>query len=270
MPTRWEVEKAVLWSDMEPPARLIVLALLTKADNLTAAVPREHSPSLSTIVAMTGLARSAVAEWLNALEDAGWVKRTRPPTGARTEQTAYALLIGAPTVVRRPRNRQSAQRTSPPSGPEVVRSADATSPPSGHATTHLPQPLPEPSRRKTDEAPREDVERLCSHLADRIEANGCKRPSINKGWRTAARLLLDKDGRTEDQVMRAINWCQDHEFWRSNILSMPKLREKYDQLSLQARRRRSSARPTNDERVAQAAAIGAQLQAELDQREIES
>jgi hypothetical protein len=43
VPTRWEVEKAVLWSDLEPPARLIVLALLTKADNDTAAVPKERS-----------------------------------------------------------------------------------------------------------------------------------------------------------------------------------------------------------------------------------
>jgi hypothetical protein len=70
--------------------------------------------------------------------------------------------------------------------------------------------------------------------------------------------------------MRAIDWCQDDEFWRSNVLSMPKLREKYEQLRLQASRRRTGGRPTNDQRVAQAMAIGAQLQAELNQREIEA
>jgi hypothetical protein len=60
--------------------------------------------------------------------------------------------------------------------------------------------------------------------------NGCKPPTITAKWRDAARLLLDRDGRTFDQVTRAIDWCQDDEFWRANILSMPKLREKYDQL----------------------------------------
>lgn len=84
--------------------------------------------------------------------------------------------------------------------------------------------------------PRDDVERLCAHLADRIEANGSKRPTITRRWRDAARLLLDRDNRTEEQVVRAIDWCQADEFWRSNILSMPKLREKYDQLRLAAQR----------------------------------
>lgn len=270
MATRWEVEKAVLWSCMEPPARLIVLALLTKADNDTAVVPREHSPSLTTLGAMTGLARSALAEWLNALEDGGWVKRTRPPAGSRTEQTSYALLIGAQEVVRRPRIRQSAQRTSPPSGPDLVRLADAGSPPSGHATTNpLPKPLPEPSRRETDEAPRrEDVEQLCEHLADRIEANGSRRPQITSRWRDAARLLIDRDSRAADEVHRAIDWCQDDEFWRTNILSMPKFREKFDQMRLQAGRRRTGARMTNDERVAQALAVGDELQAQYDRQEL--
>lgn len=85
------------------------------------------------------------------------------------------------------------------------------------------------------EPPRPDVEAICTHLADRIEANGSKRPTITAKWRDAARLLLDRDHRTPDQVHRAIDWCQDHEFWRANVLSMPKLREKYDQLRLQAK-----------------------------------
>ena len=94
-----------------------------------------------------------------------------------------------------------------------------------------------PASRDADPATaRPDVERVCTHLADRIEANGSKRPTITKSWRTAARLLLDKDGRTEEQVHTAIDWCQDSEFWRANVLSMPKLRDKYDQLRLQAQR----------------------------------
>jgi hypothetical protein len=84
---------------------------------------------------------------------------------------------------------------------------------------------------------RGDVERICEHLADRIEANGAKRPTITQKWRDAARLMLDRDGRTEAEVIGAIDWSQADEFWRANVLSLPKLREKYDQLLLQAQRR---------------------------------
>lgn len=88
--------------------------------------------------------------------------------------------------------------------------------------------------------PRQDVERLCAHLADRIEANGGNRPVITKKWRDAARLMLDNDKRTEDQVHTAIDWALNHEFWHTNILSMPKLREQYETLRLQAKRPRGS------------------------------
>lgn len=101
--------------------------------------------------------------------------------------------------------------------------------------------------RPDDDRP--DVERICRHLADRIEANGSKRPAIAKTWRTAARLLMDSDGVSESQVHAAIDWCQTDEFWRSNILSMPKLREKYDQLRLTATRQQAKAANGNGQRM---------------------
>lgn len=91
---------------------------------------------------------------------------------------------------------------------------------------------------------RDDIQRICNHLADRIEANGSKRPKITKTWQDAARLLIDRDGRTEEQIHRCIDWCQDDEFWRTNILSMPKLREKYDQLRLKAKEKRPQQQAT--------------------------
>lgn len=85
-------------------------------------------------------------------------------------------------------------------------------------------------------ASRDDVARLCEHLANRIEANGSKRPNIGKGWLDAARLMLDNDDRSEQQIHAAIDWSQSDDFWKANIQSMPKLREKYDVLRLQAQR----------------------------------
>jgi hypothetical protein len=83
---------------------------------------------------------------------------------------------------------------------------------------------------------REDVERICRRLADRMVDNGCKRPAITNRWREAARLMLDRDDRTEAQVLAAIDWCQRDEFWKANIHSIPKLRMQYDKLRLAASR----------------------------------
>lgn len=108
---------------------------------------------------------------------------------------------------------------------------------------------PDPTRPKVVKTPSEssssgldkpgaraDVDRLCGHLADRVEQNYGKRPTVGKCWRQAARLLLDSDGHTEDQIIRAIDWATDDEFWRPNVRSMSKLREKYIQLREAARR----------------------------------
>jgi hypothetical protein len=79
---------------------------------------------------------------------------------------------------------------------------------------------------------RVDVNELCTLLADRVEQNTGRRPNVTKSWRREARLLLDRDGRTVDQVRAVIDWCQADSFWRSNVLGMPKLRDKFDQLTL--------------------------------------
>jgi len=122
----------------------------------------------------------------------------------------------------------------------------------------LNRPTPRLRRGETRDAhtreaePRDGVERVCARLADRIEANGCNRPTITKGWRNTARLMLDKDGRTETQITDAIDWATADEFWRANILSMAALRKHYERLRLAAQRARAPAngRITPDQRVA--------------------
>lgn len=85
----------------------------------------------------------------------------------------------------------------------------------------------------------------CNHLADLIERNGSKRPKVTKAWLVEADRLKRIDGRTHAQVLAAIEWSQQDEFWRANVLSMPKLRSKYDQLRLAASRR--AAQPSGSE-----------------------
>jgi len=45
-------------------------------------------------------------------------------------------------------------------------------------------------------------------------------------------FMMRIDNRTEDDIVKIIDWCQKDSFWKSNILSTAKLREKYDQLSV--------------------------------------
>jgi hypothetical protein len=92
------------------------------------------------------------------------------------------------------------------------------------------------SSEAADAPLRDDVKRLLDLLDSEIERNGGRKPSRTKKNIDAARLLLDRDGKTVEQVEAAIRWSQGDEFWRSNILSMSKLREKYETLRLQAKR----------------------------------
>lgn len=77
---------------------------------------------------------------------------------------------------------------------------------------------------------------LSNLLADLIEENTGRRPRPGKRWADAERLLFSRDDRDPAQAERLLRWCQNDEFWRSNILSMTKFREKYDQLLLTAKR----------------------------------
>ena len=86
---------------------------------------------------------------------------------------------------------------------------------------------------------REDVEAVCEAMASSVERRTGKRPGVTKSWRTSARLLIDRDGIAADDAIAAISWSENDDFWRANILSVPKLREKYATLSLQAQRSRA-------------------------------
>lgn len=99
-----------------------------------------------------------------------------------------------------------------------------------HPSPRRPDPDEGPLGAAHGEAP------LCHLLADLLVANGVRRPRVGERWMTAERLLLDRDKRDRSEAERLIRWCQADSFWRANVLSMSKFREKYDQLRLQSQR----------------------------------
>lgn len=80
----------------------------------------------------------------------------------------------------------------------------------------------------------EEMRGLAQLLADRMLANDpkAKTAPATKGWLDPIRLLIERDGRSADEVRRIIEWCQADTFWRSNILSPSKLRTQFTQLTL--------------------------------------
>ena len=80
------------------------------------------------------------------------------------------------------------------------------------------------------EATNPDAEALSHYLADRIRTNGNKVRTVGKRWHDAMDRLIRIDGYTPEQIRQVIDWSQGNEFWAPNILSAPKLREKFDTL----------------------------------------
>ena len=60
-----------------------------------------------------------------------------------------------------------------------------------------------------------------------------KHPDFDK-WADEVRKMVELDRRKEEQVKNMIIWSQSNDFWKGIVLSTKKLREKYDQMKVQA------------------------------------
>lgn len=85
------------------------------------------------------------------------------------------------------------------------------------------------------QAPSQAAICLATLLHERILANSpAARVTVRQlgRWAKDVDLMLALDGRSEDQIRELIEWSQRDPFWKTNILSMGKLRQKFHQLSL--------------------------------------
>lgn len=188
-------------------------------------------------------------------EEAGWITRAQTrDEGGRMANTRYTVAFPPEVTV-----------TGKP-GDGTVTGKPGTGKPGEHVPGNPERAYPETrtlnkteSKTETkmedvgsatvavldgpEEDGREDVDRLLDALDAEIRFNGNRVPSRTKKNRDAMRLLLDRDGWSEEQVAYVIRWSQSHEFWRPNILSASKLRAKFDTLVAQVKEdgRKSSA-----------------------------
>jgi hypothetical protein len=83
------------------------------------------------------------------------------------------------------------------------------------------------------QAPSQEAKFLADLLKEKILKNDSKAHITSyqlSRWAEAADLLMRRDGRTEREIRDVIEWCQEDAFWKSNVLSMGKLRSKFSQL----------------------------------------
>jgi hypothetical protein len=236
------------------PAKILLVALADRADD-----SGKSWPSREVLARQTGLSEVSLWRRLRELVDAGLVSQQR----RRQASAVYVVHEDALTVAATDSDRVGIDEA--PVGGETFQPEtfhDETSQPktlqaegfqderSGAKTfqpetqdisqRNLPKGNPQrtPNKKSTTDEPRQDVDRLCAALVEHRVRLGCKRPTVTATWRQQARLLLDADKRPLDEVLAVLDWSQRHEprngfSWAANVQSMPKFREKYDQLRLQ-------------------------------------
>ena len=85
-----------------------------------------------------------------------------------------------------------------------------------------------------DEVTKAEVIKLANQLADWMVKNKLDRPTITKTWLKDIERMIAIDGKSVEQISKAIDYAQSSAFWCTNILSPRKLREKYSVLQAQA------------------------------------
>ena len=218
-----------------------LLVLLAIADNANHE-GNNAFPSIAELSRKSRLSQRGVRYALRGLEEAGCII-TSPQSGPGG-CNRYRVVMDPASIAAPPADIAGGQilqdgNLLQQGGQSATAGVSQIAPVTVLEPSTNPKNISSPIADAIEDPVRDDVERVCQHLVDRIVANGSRQPKITKAWRTQARLLIDKDGRTESQVHTAIDWCQNDAFWKSNILSMPKLREKYDQLRLAAQRTKS-------------------------------
>lgn len=224
---------------------------------------------LAILGATTRDAAGLVASGLWMATDTGWsfhgwaeFQPTRAQKEAEREEAKERMRL---LRARRTEKRDAAVReNSDEHGAKFgAGSEDVRSTPTRPVPTRPDRETSSLSSEVAEATPRHDVESILDHLDTRLRANGVKVPARTKKNVDAARLLLDRDGRSVENVKRAIDYATTDDFWRAVILSMAKLREKYDQLRLSAERapRTTGARRTTDDTVARGLSLVEQARA---------
>jgi hypothetical protein len=222
---------------VHPTVKAVLLALASFAR-----AGHDAYPSVATLAEAAGVDRRTAQRALAAAERDGYLERheRERPDGGQTS-TRYVLQDGR-------RTSRGGRRARP--GGVVKPAAPPVTPAPPEAVAVDQEQLTgakalQPSRVETFGARHAGY--LCDLMADSVERRTGRRPTVTRTWLASARLLVDgPNGPSAEAVREVIAWVEQDEFWRANVLSMPKLRERWDQLVLQRQRGGRKARSLDD------------------------
>lgn len=206
----------------------------------------------------------AVILWI-ARKSYGWNSKTTNPLGVRqmaeemkapksNVMRAIRCLLEARVIIRDDRDRYGINKdyeswvdsasinSDPPMGQqaaaEVSHPWDETVPPVGQSVPpvgHDRRGVNDKANPKTNlKQPSEAAVVLTGLLIELLRKNDplAKIPANLHRWQTEADRLLGLDGRPLEESKKVLAWCQADDFWKANVLSMPKFRQKYPNLKL--------------------------------------
>jgi hypothetical protein len=225
--------------------RLVLLALANYAhrDGTNA------FPAVATLAQDARMSERQVQRALRGMESDGSIERAgKSASGA----TNWTIRMTGGDILSGVTNRAGKvpEMSPEPSDPSVEEDSLRSSSSSGVASETLtttsdqhangnPSPpvavAPPPRRVDRSQSDRRDVDALCMLLAALMRERDPKvkipqTASAWKRWQDAARLLIDADERHFEEAEQVLRFSQADEFWKTNILSMPTFREKYDKL----------------------------------------
>lgn len=209
--------------------------------------------TLATLVRENPEGRDAIRAAIGELEECGYLRREQSREGSKFGAMQYTIGepaeqtvsgVGKPDTGGNTASGSAGRGKSGrgKSAPKKTKEEDQQEEDQGStyaadaaACAAAPNPkMTTPGHEQPSER-REDVEALCALLADRVQANGSKRPEVTARWRDAARALLDEDDRTPEQAAWIIRWAQDHPWWRSRTRQMDSIRRNFDTMRDQSR-----------------------------------
>ncbi len=184
-----------------PSSEKLVLLCLADCHN---ADTGQCNPSVNYICKKTSLDRKTILKSLKLLNDKDWLSRTK----VEGSSNQYFLAIGGSPLTALGEGEYSSKAV-----PNLG---------------HKPKTKPKKNLRweSGDLESAESIYKLLLALNPKH-----KKPSMET-WANTIRLMRESDGHTHNDIMDLFRFANSDSFWKSNILSPAKLRDKWDVLTI--------------------------------------
>ena len=184
-----------------PSSEKLVLLCLSDCHN---ADTGQCNPSVSYIAKKTSLDRKTVLKSLRSLNDREILSRAK----VEGSSNQYFLSIGGSPIL-------------------------------GHGQAHIsPEPVPNLGHKPINKPKKNlrwekvDMETVESIFNLLLALNPKHRKPNMDSWANEIRLMRENDGHSHSEIMDLFRFANSDNFWKSNILSPKKLRDKWDVLTI--------------------------------------